>query len=90
VGVENIYPTTLTAIGHYLKDEDIPSENVKRLTQTLVNRVAVIYSTLAERAEEPQKGNMVTISESLSELAAKFIPEFDEKDKTAVNNNPPD
>ena len=78
VGIENIYPNPLTAIGHYLKDEDIPIENVKRLTQTLVNRVSVIYTTLAERAEEPQKGELVTMSESLNELAAKFDPEIDE------------
>jgi MFS superfamily sulfate permease-like transporter len=72
VGIENIHPTTLTAIGHYLKDEDIPIENVKRLTQTFVNRISVIYTTLAERSAEPQKGELVRISESLNEMAAKL------------------
>jgi high affinity sulfate transporter 1 len=72
VGIENIHPTTLTAIGHYLKDEDIPIENVKRLTQTFVNRISVIYTTLAERSAESQKGELVRISESLNEMAAKL------------------
>jgi len=103
VGTENIYPTTLTAIGHYLGDEDIPVENVKQFTKTLVNRVSVIYSTLAEHSEEPQKGELVMISEGLNELAAKFNPEFDgdeirqqaksfghHEDETAVDDSLPE
>ena len=62
----------------HLKDEDIPIENVRRLTQTLVNHVSVIYTTLAERAEEPQKGELVMISESLNEMAAKLNLETEE------------
>ena len=80
VGIENIYPTPLAAIGYYLKDEDIPIENVKRLTQALVNRVSDIYTTLADRSEEPQRGELVRISESLNEMAARLNlePEEDE------------
>ena len=74
IGPEMIFPRALGAIAYYLEEEDIPVDHAKGLTAVLLGSMSNLYSAMAERSEEPQKGELESISERLNQVSRQLDP----------------
>jgi high affinity sulfate transporter 1 len=72
IGAQRIFPRTLGAIAYHLEQEGIHVESAKGFSIVLINSMSNIYYMMAERAEEPQKGELQSIAQRLKAVAEQL------------------